>query len=230
MPLPDLLGMLRYKSGVVTFHHVQHLPTVALYFTPGALKAFLLDGRSITSEIRILDILVAITASNEGTFQFDSLRAAEVRSHIHVPLDGMILSVVTNIDEILSNSHRLPSVDQVYSFIPGRSELQYDDPTLAEFLRLGRDQLEIGVSSDELAKVLHISEKQSQFYMLKLKEMGMIQPMRFDELSVDARLQIKTTEMRILNAHDKSVSPSTIYHHREDDDEPPQVGKITRLI
>lgn len=238
LPLPDLLGMLRYRTGVVTFTSIQNLPEMRMHVTPGWLGGLLLGGRLVKSEIHILDILVAVAASPAGRFHFQATLPQELLSDVRISIDGLILAVVTNIDEILGNLDRLPHADQVYSFVPGKEELQYDDPTLADFLLRARDQLELGVSAETVADILHISDKQAQFYLLKLREYEMIQPMRsVDPFLNNPSLQLKSTQLRVREhqirpaASPVSSPQAAVYKHSEGDQGPPPLsGKITRMI
>lgn len=242
LPLPDLMGMLRFRTGVVRFTGVQNMPETEMHVSPGYLRALFVQNRSITHEVEILDKLVAITASPEGRFNFYAQTA--IRTLVNYSLDGMILAVVTNIDEILAHSDKFAHSDQVFSFVEGREELaNEDDPTLSYFLRHARDQLEIGITVDDLATLQEMSPRQVQFYLLKLSRLGMLQiANRKESFASIPQLSLKSTGMRLADAHfdthgavakgaetDPAKFHPVITKRSHATDIPPQ-GRVTRLI
>lgn len=225
--------MVRYRTGKLHFIEVSNTPDVELHVSPGFLTAMLVGDKAITEEWRILDKLVAITASPEGTFSFESRAPSDLKQLVRVNIDGLMLAVVTNIDEILSASPRLPNSAQMYRLIEGKQLTNTDDPTLAAFWIVAKTDLELGVHAGELAKRLEINPKQVQFYFLKLVELGLIDKMRAEDspLVADPRLKLKSSEIKVDEDRlDSARRPSPILSRESRSGTLPRKGRMTRLI
>lgn len=233
LPLPDILGMVRYRTGRLRFHSVANTPDTELYVSPGYITAMISGDRSITEEWRILDKLVAITASAEGSFSFEACAPSDLKQTVRVSIDGIMLAVVTNIDEILSSHGKMPNSSQLYRFTPGRETLTFDDVTLTAFLGVVRSDFELGVCATEIAKRLEINTKQVQFYFLKLIEFGMIEKMRAEDspLVADPRLVLKSSEIKVDEEKlEPAPRPAPILSRESRSRHLPRKGKMTRLI
>lgn len=225
--------MVRYRTGRLRFNSVSNTQDVELYVSPGYLTAMISGDRSITEEWKILDKLVAITASAEGSFTFEPCAPSDLKQTVRVSIDGIMLAVVTNIDEILSSHAKMPNSNQLYRFTPGRETLTFEnDATLTAFLEVARSDLDLGVCAGEIAKRLEINPKQVQFYFLKLIEFGMIEKMRAEDspLVSDPRLVLKSSEIKVDEEKLEDAARPPILSRESRSRHLPRKGKVTRLI
>jgi len=233
LPLPDIMGMVRYRTGKLLFSSIVSTPDVEVHVTPGYITAMIVDDKLIQDDWRIVDKLVAITASPAGDFTFQSCAPSDLKHSVRINIDGILLTVVTAIDEILCANARLPNHSQLYQMVPGRDKLVVDDATLETFLHVARPDLEIGLTAIEFAHRLEISTKQVQFYFLKLIELGMITKMRLEDspLHSDPRLSLKSTGIRLAESKlETTPNQAPILSRESRKDNLPQRGRMTRLI
>jgi len=211
LPLPDLLGMLRFRTGIVLFNRVKRIPEIEMHVVPGYVRGMFCGGKSVTDEAAMLDKVVAVAASSTGQFAFHPRRPDQVQNSVKMSMDGVILSVVTMIDEILYYKDQLPRMEQLYSFVQQESEfeLEEEDHSLLNFVKSARDFLEIGSSAEDIAAVLQIGVAQVQFYLLKLRSMGIVSPMRsLDPFLHDPALCLKSSDIKLSQMHPTMVSLS----------------------
>jgi len=208
LPLPDLLGMVRFRTGALRFHGLRKVPPVELRVMPGFVRWASCGDRAVREETTVVDKLVAVATSVTGQFHFQALRPDEVEPLFQIPIDGLTLSVMTIVDEILYNQEQLPRRDQSYCFSPEAEgmDLQDTDPQLLRFLMRVKDLLEIGVSAEELASVLEIGVVQVQFYLLKLRALGVVEPLPWgDPFQDDPVLRLKSSALRLADEHQDLV-------------------------
>ncbi len=219
LPLPDLLGMVRFRTGLVRFTGIKRVPPIEIHVSPGFLRAVFCGAKSVPDVPSIIDKLVAVAACETGQFHFRGMHPNAVTAQTQIPMDGLILAVVSIVDEILFNKPHLPRREQVYAFSSkeGEYDLGEEDAQLLNFVRRSRDMLELGASAEELAPVLEISVAQIQFYLLKLRSVGVVEPLRSaDPFANDPALQLKSTRMRLADDHRELVNAAeqtrAIYH------------------
>lgn len=200
--------MLRFRTGIIRFTGIKRLPTIEMHCTPGFLRGVYAGERLIHDDTSVIDKLVAIAASASGKFQFVPARPDQLMLNTQIPMDGMILTVVTIVDEILFNKENLPRREQIYSLAaPGEYEVEEDDPQLINFIRQSKDLLELGSAAEDMAKVLEISVAQVQFYLLKLRSAGVVSPLRSgDPFANDPSLQLKSTQLRLADDHHENAT------------------------
>jgi len=205
--------MLRFRTGIIRFSAILRLPTIELHVTPGYLRSVYSGERLLQDPPAVVDKLVAITAASTGKFTFSPARPDQITANMQLPMDGLILGVVTIVDEILFSKDQLPRREQIYAFAPVEAEfdLGEDDDQLLYFVKKARDQLELGTSAEDVAKVLEISVAQAQFYLLKLRAAGVVEPLRSaDPFANDPALQLKSSSLRLAGNHDEAA-----YEERE---------------
>ena len=59
LPLPDLLDMMRHRSGKLSLLQTQQISEMQLHFTKGYLCGFMADKHVIKSESQVVDKLVS---------------------------------------------------------------------------------------------------------------------------------------------------------------------------
>jgi len=240
--------MLRFRTGIIRFSGIMRLPTIELHVTPGFIRAVYTGERLLQDGAAVVDKLVAITAASTGKFTFSPARPDQITANMQLPIDGLILGVVTIVDEILYNKEHLPRREQVYAFAPVEAEfdLGEEDDQLLFFVKKARDQLELGTSAEDVAKVLEISVAQAQFYLLKLRSAGVVEPLRSaDPFANDPALQLKSSGLRLASREEAAYeseerdqsellpplpTPSWSPAAHTADEPMPESGRIRRML
>ena len=70
LPLPELLNMMRHRSGKLSLLQTQQVSEIQMHFTPGYLCGFMVDKHILKSEPQVVDKLVSVTAAPVGHGSF----------------------------------------------------------------------------------------------------------------------------------------------------------------
>ena len=199
LPLPELLNMMRHRSGKLSLLQTQQVSEMQLHFTPGYLCGFMVDKHIIKSESQVVDKLVAVTANPVGRFVFTPTHASSLMGSVRLGVDRLALIIVSHVDEISVNKQDLPAPHRIFRLQRSAGEVQFEEQSLSEFFHSAVNLLKCGISAEKLASVERISTEQVQYYLYKLQILGLVAPARRDDqwAQLDSVLQSKSTPLRL---------------------------------
>ena len=199
LPLPDLLDMMRHRSGKLALLQTQQISEMQLHFTKGYLCGFMADKHVVKSESQVVDKLVSVTATPMGRFVFTPAHASSLMSSVRIQVDRLALIIVSQVDEISVNKQDLPAPHRIFRLQPLEHPVPFEEQNLAEFYHGAVELLKCGISAEKLASIERISTEQVQLYLYKLSILGLVAPARRDNLwaELDTVLQTKSTPLRL---------------------------------
>lgn len=199
LPLPDLLDMMRHRSGKLSLLQTQQVSEMQLHFTKGYLCGFMADKHIIKSESQVVDKLVSVTANPIGRFVFNPAHASSLMNSVRIQVDRLALIIVSQVDEISVNKQDLPAPHRIFRLQPLETPVQFEEQNLAEFYHGSVNLLKCGISAEKLASIERISTEQVQLYLYKLSILGLVAPARRDPLwaQLDTVLQSKSTPIKL---------------------------------
>ncbi len=199
LPLPELLNMMRHRSGKLSLLQTQQVSEMQLHFTPGYLCGFMVDKHIIKSESQVVDKLVSVTATPIGSFVFTPAHASSLMGSVRIGVDRLALIIVSQVDEISVNKQDLPAPHRIFRLQRTEGAADFEEQGLAEFFHNSVNLLKCGISAEKLASIERISTEQVQLYFYKLMILGLLAPTRRDDLwaQLDAVLQSKSTPLRL---------------------------------
>jgi hypothetical protein len=202
LPLPELLNMMRFRSGKLALLQTQQVSEMTLHFTPGYLCGFMVDKYIVKNETQVVDKLVAVTASPKGRFVFTPAHASSLLGSVRLGIDRLALIIVSQVDEISVNKAQLSPPHRIFRLQPGGAKVQFEEQNLAEFFHSAKELLRCGISAEKLASIEQISTEQVQLYLYKLSLLGLVAPGRRDDLwaELDTVLQSKSTALKVTAA------------------------------
>ena len=199
LPLPELLNMMRHRSGKLSLLQTQQVSEMQLHFTPGYLCGFMVDKHIIKSEPQVVDKLVSVTATPIGRFVFTPAHASSLMGSVRIQVDRLALIIVGQVDEISVNKQDLPAPHRIFRLQPVDRIVDFEEQGLADFYQSAMNLLKCGISAEKLASIERISTEQVQLYLYKLSILGLVAPARRDDLwaGLDTVLQSKSTPLRL---------------------------------
>ena len=199
LPLPELLNMMRHRSGKLSLLQTQQVSEIQMHFTPGYLCGFMADKYIIKSESQVVDKLVSVTATPMGTFVFTPAHASSLMGSVRIGVDRLALIIVSQVDEISVNRQDLPAPHRIFRLQHTEAEAEFEEQNLAEFFHHSVNLLKCGISAEKLASIERISTSQVQLYLYKLSILGLVAPARRDDqwAQLDTVLQSKSTPLRL---------------------------------
>ena len=199
LPLPELLNMMRHRSGKLTLLQTQQISEMHLHFTPGYLCGFMVDKHIVKSESQVVDKLVSVTANPVGHFVFTPAHASSLMGSVRLQVDRLALIIVSQVDEISVNKQALSPPHRIFRLQPTETEVAFEEAGLAEFYQSTVNLMKCGISAEKLASIERISTEQVQLYFYKLSILGLVAPARRDNLwaQLDAVLETKSTPLRL---------------------------------
>ena len=199
LPLPDLLEMMRHRSGKLTLLHTQQSSEMHLHFTPGYLCGFMVDKHIVKTQSQVVDKLVSVTAHPVGHFEFTPAHASSLMGSVRIPVDRLALFIVSAVDEISVNRQQLSPPHRIFRLTPERKEVEFEESGIAEFFQNAVNLLKCGISAEKLASIERISTGQVQLYLYKLSILGLVAPARRDDTwaQLDAVLESKSTALKV---------------------------------
>ncbi len=199
LPLPDLLDMMRHRSGKLSLLQTQQISEMQLHFTKGYLCGFMADKHIIKSESQVVDKLVSVTANPIGHFVFNPAHASSLMNSVRIQVDRLALIIVSQVDEISVNKQDLPAPHRIFRLQPLETAVQFEEQNLAEFYHSSVNLLKCGISAEKLASIERISTEQVQLYLYKLSILGLVAPARRDNqwAELDTVLQSKSTPLKL---------------------------------
>ena len=199
LPLPELLNMMRHRSGKLSLLQTQQISEMQLHFTPGYLCGFMVDKHIIKQETQVVDKLVSVTAAPVGRFVFTPAHASSLMGSVRINVDRLALIIVGQVDEISVNKQHLPAPHRIFRLQPSDGSTEFEEQNLVDFYRDAVNLLKCGISAEKLATIVQISTAQVQLYLYKLSILGLVAPARRDDqwAQLDAVLQSKSTPLRL---------------------------------
>ena len=199
LPLPDLLDMMRHRSGKLSLLQTQQISVMELHFTKGYLCGFMADKHIIKSVSQVVDKLVSVTANPIGHFRFVPAHASSLMNSVRIQVDRLALIIVSQVDEISVNRQDLPAPHRIFRLQPLETTVEFEEANLAEFFQGAVNLLKCGISAEKLASIERISTEQVQLYLYKLSILGLVGPARRDNLwaQLDAVLESKSTPLKL---------------------------------
>ena len=199
LPLPELLNMMRHRSGKLSLLQTQQVSEMQLHFTPGYLCGLMVDKHIIKSEAQVVDKLVSVTANPVGRFSFTPSHASSLMGSVRLGVDRLALIIVGQVDEISVNKQDLPAPHRIFRLQKMDSIVELEEQGLADFFQGAVNLLKCGISAEKLASIERISTEQVQLYLYKLSLLGLVAPARRDDLwaGLDTVLQSKSTPLRL---------------------------------
>jgi hypothetical protein len=200
LPLPELLNMMRHRSGKLSLLQTQQISEMQLHFIPGYLCGFMVDKHIIKSESQVVDKLVAVTAVPRGRFVFTPAHASSLMGSVRIQVDRLALIIVSQVDEISVNKESLPAPHRIFRLQrPEGGPVEFEEQNLAEFYHNTVNLLKCGISAEKLASIEQVSTEQVQLYLYKLSILGLAAPARRDDLwaQLDSVLQSKSTPLKL---------------------------------
>ena len=199
LPLPELLNMMRHRSGKLSLLQTQQVSEIQMHFTPGYVCGFMVDKHIIRSESQVVDKLVSVTASPIGHFVFTPAHASSLMGSVRIQIDRLALIIVSQVDEISVNKASLSPPHRIFRLQRVDREVEFEEQNLAEFYHAAIDLLKCGISAEKLASIVQISPEQVQLYLYKLNILGLVAPARRDDLwaQLDSVLQTKSSPLKL---------------------------------
>ncbi len=172
--LADLMPLLKSQRGSLEIFNLDGQQPVTLYVDGGRLVALYVGGKPV-EDIVVRSVMNSLMAAKRGSFEFVPGVSPRHRHPNGWDLDRLMLSVVTIADEMEEAESRLPHLETVFRL---SSPLAPDDVRVHDFWERARHMLASGASAKELSHRLGLSPKQTGFYLLKLRQAGLIEPVR----------------------------------------------------
>ena len=133
------------------------------------------EDHRILSESQLEELLFDFLDEKQGEFTFHkSENPSFLRNGINLPLDELILKLITLRDELDNVRAELPLPDTVFAL--ANVAVAYSEPDLAEFLDRAWPHLTEGASARSLARALGLPLERVRYLLYKLRTLGAIQP------------------------------------------------------
>ncbi len=172
--LGDLMPLLKSQRGSLEIFNLDGISRVTLYVESGRLISLLLAGRPV-EDVQVRSVICNLMNAKRGSFEFVPGVSPRQRHPTGWDLDGLMLAVTTIADEMVVAENNLPHPDTVFRLV---SEMGPEDSRVADFWSRAREMLALGASSRQLSQRLGVPLAHAGFYLLKLRQAGLIQPVR----------------------------------------------------
>lgn len=179
MPLPELLTMLGRRTGRLQLSELPQEQNYNLYLDKAQLKAVSSGQDFLTNDLAVREAIIKLTNFDKGIFEFKRLAQDELKQHIDIPIDRLLLQTATAIDEIQLNKERFPDAKTRFK-TSGQVEVWIDD-VLYNFWQSCSPLLNKGCSAEEVSQNLSIDLELVQHNLYKLRSLGKIAPVRLFE-------------------------------------------------
>ena len=199
LPLPELLNMMRHRSGKLALLQTQQVSEIQMHFTPGYVCGFMVDKHIIRSESQVVDKLVSVTAAPIGRFVFTPAHASSLMGSVRIQIDRLALIIVSQVDEISVNKSSLSPPHRIFRLQKTEREIVFEEQNLSEFFHASVELLKCGISAEKLASIEQISTEQVQLYLFKLSILGLVAPARRDDMwaQLDSVLATKSSSLKL---------------------------------
>ncbi len=171
--LIDLLPLLSHQDGRLVLIHKEG--NLELYIQHRRVVCAE-EERRVLSPGQLEERLFEFLERGEGSFEFFRGEAPRhQRGCLNLPVDELVLKLVTLKDELESVREQLPMPDTVFTL--GNVALAYSDPVLAEFLDRAWPYLSEGASARRLAPLVGLPTDRVRYLLYKLRSLGAVQPL-----------------------------------------------------
>ncbi len=171
--LLDLLPLLAHQTGRLVL--IRKKGNLELY-VQGRRVVCAEEERRVLSPGQLEERLFEILEGGEGSFEFFPGEAPRHRRGcLNLPVDELVLKLVTLKDELESVREQLPMPDTVFTL--GNVALAYSDPALAEFLDRAWPHLSEGSSARRLAPLVGLPTDRVRYLLHKLRTLGAVRPL-----------------------------------------------------
>jgi DNA-binding transcriptional ArsR family regulator len=175
MSLGDLLPLLSVQDGALEIFNLEQHPRVTLYFRGGLLQCLYVGGRPADA-LKARSTVSRLVSAKRGSFEFaPGAQARRCPQPLGWALDQLLLTTVTVQDEIEELERRLPHPETIFRRV---RDADPEDARLSDFWRRAHDLLGVGASARELSVKLGMSLDHAQYYLLKLRQSGLVEPVR----------------------------------------------------
>ncbi len=172
MGLLDLIPLLAHQNGRLVLIHKNG--NLDIYLS-GRRIVCAQEDRRVLSPSQLEERLFALVEQEDGSFEFfRDERPKHQRGCISIPVDELMLKLVTLKDELESVRANLPLPDTVFAL--ANVAVAYSEPELAEFLDRAWPHLTEGASARSLARALGLPLERVRYLLYKLRTLGAIQP------------------------------------------------------
>ncbi len=175
MSLGDLLPLLSVQNGALEVFNLEQHPRVTLYFRGGLLRCLYVGGRP-ADPLQARSTVSRLVSAKRGCFEFaPGAPVPRCPDPLGWPLDQLLLTTVTVQDEIEGLEQLLPHPETVFRQVRSQAP---EDERLFDFWRRAQDLLQAGASARELAEELGMPLDHARYYLLKLRQSSLLQPVR----------------------------------------------------
>ena len=172
MSLLDLVPLLAHQNGKLVL--LGRNGNLDIYLSGRQIVCAIEDRRAL-SPGQLEERLFSFVELGEGGFEFfTNERPPHQHGCLNLPVDELVLKLVTLKDELESVRDNLPLPDTVFTL--GNVALAYEDPELAEFLDRAWPLLSEGASARAIAQTLELPTDRVRYFLYKLRNLGAIQP------------------------------------------------------
>ncbi len=200
--LLDLIPLLAHQNGRLVLIHKNG--NLDVYFS-GRRVVCALEDRRVLSPSQLEERLFSFVERGEAGFEFFTNETPpHRRGCLNLPVDELVLKLVTLKDEIESVRENLPLPDTVFTL--GNVALAYSEPELAEFLDRAWPHLTEGASARALAKELGLPLERVRYLIYKLRSLGAVQPKAQTERPTGERRGLAGRLLGMLKRRFRSLS------------------------
>ncbi len=173
-PLPGVFAAVGQGVGRLIFTGLPTIGRLELDVDEGMVRACRVgaDQVPVKDPQPIIDKLILVGLAGTGEFSFKPTQAPSLQQHCEVPLDQVLKEVQSKCDEIRTSARDFDQPAQKFRWI-NNSPVAYSGE-LGVFIRETSAMLRRGTSANEIAQTLLISVAQVQFFLLYMKEEGLI--------------------------------------------------------
>lgn len=176
MPLPDVLSMIGRSTGRFTIWNTPNEHYYELHIDEGALSALLINHDPIEDVFPLRDRVAELLNLTAGEFEFEDLDGSRLLSHHDLPLEGLLLSGLTAMDEVAAHRAQFPNPQTVFRTRNGKEPWLSGD--LQDFWECGGLLLGQGASAEKIAQQTSASIDRVLLCLYKLRMAGVIAPVR----------------------------------------------------
>lgn len=201
IPLPELLGVLSGKSGILHLDGVPLIGRMDIHVSRGNISACIVAEQFIRKDGGIIEKLIAVTIMAEGRFEFEVIPPERLHHRCKIPAQGIALEVASRADEIVAQLSRAPDSAQIFRWTGNPTMATYPDPLLNWFIEEAAELLRSGSNAEKLAEYLQISVAQARHHLGTLLESGSVTALHRDAIwsRLDRALDAKSaTPLKVL--------------------------------
>ncbi|WP_117236581.1 DUF4388 domain-containing protein [Thermus sediminis] len=175
MPFPDLVAMLGRRSGVLEVFGLPGKRQGYAVALDGGKVVWVREGNRLLEPLEARSALQELLRLQEGAFEFTPGIPPAGEAALGWPLERLLLTMTTVVDEIQSHQSFLP--DPKTRFQAAALEVWLEEP-LWSFWERAKPLLQGGASAEDLAARLRLPLDEVRYYLYKLRLAGKVVPVR----------------------------------------------------